>query len=342
MLDQALFAEYYPFNKINADFLSLLLEAMEFTERQRGEILFDTGQEHPDAVYLLQGQLLCEYPDSKQRVIKSSSLQSRYPVGDLNLQKRFRASVASPTARLMQVDSTLIDHFMVWNGVYENAPADSPLKGHRDYHWVLGLLNSQVVRLLPRGHVHELFSALESVPVRAGEEIIAEGDSGDFCYVIAEGQASVFKCAADGEAQVADLGQGDLFGENALVSQEPRSASVRMATDGLLMRLDGRQFAALLKSHVVRWLNPNDVAEQLASGAELIDVRLPGELDSLACLNIPLEEIREQADQLPRDKPLITCCDDGQRSASAAYILATLGFDVYALQGGVRGLLRLL
>ncbi len=342
MLDRALFAEYYPFNKINGDFLPLLLEDMVFTELERDQVLFDSGEVRPEAFYLLQGQLLCEYPDGREKKIKSSSLQSRYPVGDLNLQKRFRASVVSPNARFMHMDSTLIDHFMVWNGVYEAAPPDSPLKTHRDYRWVLGLLKNQVVRLLPRGHVHELFLALESLPVKAGEEIIAEGDPGDFCYVIAEGEASVFKCTANGEVQVADLTRGDLFGENALVSQEPRSASVRMASDGLLMRLDGRQFAALLKSHVVRWLNPNDVVQQLAAGAELIDVRPPGELDSLACLNVPLEEIREQAAHLPRDKPLITCCDDGQRSASAAYILATLGFDVYALQGGVRGLLRLL
>lgn len=342
MLDRAIFAEYYPFNKLNDEFIPLLLEAMQFSEYPRGTVLFDSNENQSQAYYVINGQLLCEYPDGRQRIIKSTSLQSRYPVGDLNLLKRFRASVASPQAKLMHMDSTLIDHFTVWNGVYETSPADSPLRGHKDYRWVLGLLDNTVVRMVPRGHVQELFESLEAVPVRAGEEIIAEGDPGDYCYVIAEGAASVFKCGADGEAQVADLAEGDLFGENALVSQEPRSASVRMSRDGLLMRLDGRRFAALLKSHVVRWLNPQDVVAMLSEGAQLIDVRPPGELDSLACLNIPLEQIREQAHRLPTTAPVITCCEDGQRSASAAYILATLGFDVYALQGGVRGLLRLL
>ncbi len=342
MLDETVFAEYYPFNKVNREFLPVLLEAMTFSEREQGHVLFEAQENQPVAFYLLQGQLLCEYPEGKQRTIKGGSLQSRYPVGDLNTQKRFQATVASPKARLMHMDSTLIDHFTVWNDVYDKAPEHSPLRGHHSYRWVLGLLNNSVVRMLPRGHVHDLFSNLEAVPVSAGEEVIAEGDAGDDCYVIARGQACVYRCGADGEAQVADLTEGDLFGENALVSQEPRNASVRMTTDGLLMRLDGRSFAALLKSHVVRWLNPEDVVQLLAEGAQLIDVRPPGELDSLDCLNIPLESIREHSQQLSRDTPLITCCADGQRSASAAYILATLGFDVYALQGGVSRLLRLL
>jgi CRP-like cAMP-binding protein len=340
MIDHDLFSEYYPFNKLDPVFVPLLLEQMEFCQLESGDVLFNAGDNPSLAYYLINGQLLCEYPDGRQRTIRSTSLQSRYPVGDLNPNKRFRASVSSPSASTMTIDSTLLDHFTVWNEVHENAPTDSPLRGHDDYRWVLGLLSNRVVKMLPRGHVHELFSGLSARPVKAGEEIIAEGDPGDACYVIAQGQATVFKCAADGESQVADLQAGDLFGENALVSNEPRSASVRMVSDGLLMQLDGQDFAALLKSHVVRWLNPQDVTEMLASGAELLDVRPPGELDSLDCLNIPLEKIREMADQIPKDRPVIACCDDGQRSASAAYILATLGHDVYALQGGVRGLLR--
>ena len=342
MIDQAQFTEYYPFNKVNPEFVPLLHSAMEYVECKRGDVLFDVDQQQPLAHYLLHGKLQCQYPDGRERIIKSTSLQSRYPVGDLNHHKRFRAMVASPTAHLMRMDATLIDHFTVWNEVHELAPADSPLRGHVDYRWVLGLLRSKVISQLPRGHVHELFASLDAVPVSAGQEVIAEGDAGDCCYVIVQGQAVVFKCDADGEAQVAELGCGDLFGENALVSQDPRNASVRMASDGLLMKLDGRRFSKLLKSHVVRWINPHDVADWLAQGAILVDVRLPGEQDSLDCLNIPLESIREQADRFPQDKPLILCCADGRRSASAAYILATLGHDVYALQGGVRALLRAL
>ena len=77
---------------------------------------------------------------------------------------------------------------------------------------------------------------------KPGEEVISEGDPGDFCYIIAEGVADVYQVVAEGEKKVAILDKGTLFGESALVSSEPRNASVRMQTDGLLMRLAGATF----------------------------------------------------------------------------------------------------
>ena len=72
---------------------------------------------------------------------------------------------------------------------------------------------------------------------------------------------------------------------------------------------------------------------------ELIDVREAFEYE-IARINgaklIPLGEIAERVDELPRERPIIVHCHSGQRSAQAVRLLQQRGFDkVYNLEGGI-------
>lgn len=84
-----------------------------------------------------------------------------------------------------------------------------------------------------------------SVPreFEAGETIIAEGDTGLGLLVITEGTAEVFKGHGEDRVQLATLGRGDVVGEQSLIDDEPRSASViaREATSCLLITRTGFQ-----------------------------------------------------------------------------------------------------
>jgi CRP-like cAMP-binding protein len=75
-----------------------------------------------------------------------------------------------------------------------------------------------------------LISLLKLRRIRAGEAIIREKEAGDAMYFVARGEVRVSKMsAADGapkEIRIARLGPGSLFGEMALLSSEPRGASV--------------------------------------------------------------------------------------------------------------------
>ena len=59
-----------------------------------------------------------------------------------------------------------------------------------------------------------------------GEEIITEGEAGDEAYVITEGTCRVYKDSQDGRDVLVDLGPGDVFGETAILTDQPRSASI--------------------------------------------------------------------------------------------------------------------
>lgn len=85
--------------------------------------------------------------------------------------------------------------------------------------------------------------------VGAGERVITEGDAPDGMYIVASGAVRiVHRPGARDEVELARLGPGDVFGEMALLLEEPRAASVVTQTPCVLLRLDRDGFAELLAS----------------------------------------------------------------------------------------------
>jgi rhodanese-related sulfurtransferase len=74
-------------------------------------------------------------------------------------------------------------------------------------------------------------------------------------------------------------------------------------------------------------------AELIAQGAQIIDVRSVGEYQGgniKGSVNIPLDQLSKQLSKIKKDKPVITCCASGMRSASAKTILQANGYtEVY-------------
>ncbi|MGE0709190.1 MAG: cyclic nucleotide-binding domain-containing protein [Planctomycetota bacterium] len=83
---------------------------------------------------------------------------------------------------------------------------------------------------------------------RADEVLIRQGDEGDTFFVLVSGRARVIVEDATGEERVvARLGPDDAFGEAALLTHEPRSATVWIERDALLLTLERETFAAFLR-----------------------------------------------------------------------------------------------
>jgi len=79
-----------------------------------------------------------------------------------------------------------------------------------------------------------------------GQVIFREGDHGEWLYVVREGEVEVLKGDAAGqETPVRRLGPGECFGEIALVSDRPRSATVRAVSATNVLAVDREAFQAL-------------------------------------------------------------------------------------------------
>jgi small-conductance mechanosensitive channel/CRP-like cAMP-binding protein len=81
-----------------------------------------------------------------------------------------------------------------------------------------------------------------------GELVVREGAEGDSLFLVLNGQVSVLKQVEDGRVlPVADLGEGQVFGEMTLFLNAPRSASVRASQECQLLRVDRGSISALLE-----------------------------------------------------------------------------------------------
>ena len=136
---------------------------------------------------------------------------------------------------------------------------------------------------------------------------------------------------------LAALTTGNFFGEDALISDAPRNATVTMTSDGVLMMLGKDDFRSLLQDSVIRHLKEEDVEKMEEDGDHaivLIDVRLPMEFKhdrTSGARNIPLNELRRQIRSLAQDFVYVLCCDGGRRSELGAYLLTEAGLNAYVL-----------
>jgi len=75
-----------------------------------------------------------------------------------------------------------------------------------------------------------------------GEIIIRQGEIGKHMYVIQTGKVEIFLLKDGQELKLAELGQGEIFGEMSIFENEVRSASVRALTKARLLTVDKKNF----------------------------------------------------------------------------------------------------
>ena len=95
-----------------------------------------------------------------------------------------------------------------------------------------------------------LAKRFKSVQIPAGERIVGEGEPGREMFIIAAGKVEIYRENKSGQPAVLGVSEaGNYFGEVALLTGEPRNASVRALTAALLLRLDKTDVDALLGQH---------------------------------------------------------------------------------------------
>jgi len=96
----------------------------------------------------------------------------------------------------------------------------------------------------------KLISRFQLMVAEEGKEIVKEGDPGDALFIIKSGVVEVITHSARGEKVVlATLTEGDFFGEIALITGAPRTATVRALKETRLMKLGKGEFEEIASFH---------------------------------------------------------------------------------------------
>ncbi len=301
-----------------------------------GQIVFSRGEPARTIPYLLSGEVEI-FDGLDSRVVRAETPEARQPLA----QGARRATTATcvKAAQVLMVDREQLDLVLTWaqtGGVEVVEFSSKSAEGDEQNDWMTALLQNQAFHLIPPGNIAQLFSCMQAAYYEAGKTIIRQGNPGDAYFIITAGRVQVVREEPDGinETEVSQLSVGRGFGEEALVSGQPRNATVRALTDTQLMRVTAGDFARLLKAPLMREIS----LEEIAAGTQLIDVRLPDEYGAghlPDAINLPLSRIRDLAVELDPTRICAVYCDSGRRSASATYLLCERGFDARLISGGV-------
>ena len=321
-----------PFTKFEA-----LCAQIKLEDAEDGQYLFRCGDERNELVYLVDGSVTLKTDLLKIETIKSDSPSARFALAHQIPRKV--CAVANGRIRFLRLNADMMksaqevpyeeaESFMVVDDVESNDD------------WMTTLLKSPVFRALPPANLQKILMGMQEVFVNAGEIIVSQGEAGDFFYIIKKGQCLVSRKPAPNakEIKLAQLSDQDTFGEDALISGEPRNVSITALTDVSLLRLGREQFITLIKLPTLKYISYQEAQDLVAKGADLIDVREPDQYKPRHLpfsINLPFFSLRMQLKTLNRQHPIVVVCQNGKISETAAFILMRHKYNALILRGGV-------
>lgn len=345
-IDKSLLQTFVPVNALSGDHLDRLLDQQEVVHYEAGDVIFSEGESDNYTIYLLKGTVKLENAHHT-REVSAGGMESWHPLD--HVQPRQTTATALSPVSVVRFNSSGLDSILAWDqsAGYVILDINSNAAYQDDRHWMIRLLRSRLFYTIPPGNILEIFRRLKPLRFRAGDAVINQGDEGDCCYIIKQGLCEVLVRAegASDAMPVALLEQGQWFGEDALLSGKPRNASIVMATDGELMRLDRKDFDELLREPVVTTITSEEAITKAGQGAYWLDVRTPDEYEQrhlVGSINMPLNVLRLKSRLLDTSRPYVVYCDTGRRSSSAAFLLKNAGLDVQVLEQGLNANLQAL
>ena len=174
-----------------------------------------------------------------------------------------------------------------------------------------------------------------------GEHIVNQGDQGDFYYIIKSGRVAVIKISKEmKEILLAELAEGAAFGEEALIRDLPRNATIRALEKTTVLALSKKDFDKVMAGTFVKNIFPEDIVDIYENNDKIVilDARIPPEFEDehiKGAINIPIEWLRDQYCNLDQDKVYYTYCANDSRGMVAAFLLNINGFEAQTIRGGL-------
>jgi CRP-like cAMP-binding protein len=334
-----LLKRFSPLDGLKRDNLAALARKVQLRELSPGQALFKEGDTEKRTFYVASGILELVDQGKVVETIEGGTDPAKNPVAPI-FPRRVSAR-ARDRVKFISIDSDLLDVMLTWDqtGTYEVSELQGEAEDTGD-DWMTMLLQTKAFHKIPPANIQAIFMRMQQINYKSGDVILKQGAEGDYFYVLTRGAAVVTRetpLSKEG-IKLAELRVGDTFGEEALISDAKRNATVTMSSDGAVMRLGKDDFKKLLNEPMLDWVNKDEAAEIVKNGGQWLDVRLPSEFDNHhmdGAVNIPLYFIRLKINTLDLKKTYVVCCDTGRRSSAGAYILNERGYEAYVLRDGI-------
>ncbi len=328
---------FEPLDTLTADNLNEIAQKLTVLDIRKGDNIFIQGNSINDHFFLLEGAVEINIGSQGSRQVQAGSDEAKLAL--VHIIPRNCNVTARTRVKIICIDSDLLDMMLTWNQA-SSFQVEELVNDDDD--WMTRLLSSEVFRRIPPANIQAVFTSLEDIEVKPGDAIVRQNEPGDYFYIIKSGRCMVTRRmpGSDKEIKLAELNAGRSFGEEALISDAPRNATVVMLTRGVLSRLSKTQFLELMNAPMQNLTGFTAAKNEIEKGeAKWLDVRLPAEYNSAhikGSQHLPLIFLRMKMKELDKSQHYIVYCDTGRRSSSASFILGENGFSVSILENGLK------
>ena len=301
--------------------------------------LFKKNDTATNLIYLIDGSITLQSSELKIETIQSGTESSRFALAH-QIPRKIDA-LTNTSVRFLRLNTGIIDTLPPNSFEKDNIymVIDEP-EDENDGDWMTTLLKSPIFRALPPANLQKIIMGLEEVSFEKGEIIVKQGDAGDFYYIIKKGHCLLSRrpSANAKEIKLAQLRTQDTFGEDSLISNEPRNVSITALTNIRLLRLSKEKFNSLIKEPSLKYTPHSEIADKMDNGAILLDVRAPDEYKKHHLpnsINAPFFSLRMQLKTFDKRKEILVVCENGKTSEAATFLLLRHKFNATIVEGGM-------
>lgn len=323
-----------------------VLLAGEFLRLDHGETVFaaDTQDEHVH--FLVDGSVSVVVGGQEVAYVSAHEEASRCPLDDPGMRRTATVVVGSP-AMVFRVPHEVLSRETDLAERASPAPPRAVMEAEADdpANWFMVTLRQGLFANLPVATIERVLDCAVAFDVSAGEVIVEQGRVADAFYLVKRGTARVDHqpTGASTALYLTDIGPGDGFGEEALVSNRARNATVTMTSDGTLLKLKREHFETLIRDPLLHDMSLPEAEQAVAEGAVWIDARSPADFSGGAmpeAISMPLSLVRVQWETLARERRYVVYSHDARTSAVAAFLLCARGLDAHYVDDEVQPLLN--
>lgn len=338
-IDRKILKMLEPLNRLNPILLDELAAKSIIDEIPAGQIICRHGEKDSRQIYLLSGQIEIAVPgETKTKVIKSKSAL-KTPIAEGS--PRTVTLKAKTASTLLYIDADLLELLLSDEPQLTSTYEVTEISADDSDDWMLTFLQSPAFLQLPTENIQKLLMHMEEIPAKKDQIVIKQGDKDDNYYIIKSGSCNVHRQPYKDSASVllAVLPTGSGFGEEALISNGSRNATITMRENGTLMRLKKNDFLTLLINPLITYYEDSETKKKLDEGCLVIDVRSEQQAKETpveGSVNIPLSMLRMEFDNLNAEREYLLVCNDGSQSAAAAFLMIQAGLlKCSVLKGGL-------
>ncbi len=329
---------YCYFSSLSEAALRALAEKLRAVRLPSGSEIIHEGDLGDSFYFINTGEVevLKKTPKGKEALI--SILGNGEVFGEMALltcSPRFATVIAKTDVVLYRLDRTDFEQIVLMDS------AVSAVLKKKAYSYVQydKIKTLEPFALLQPDQVAILLDRLKERKYAPGENIITQGEEGDVYYIVKSGRVTVLKKMFTEEYEnVAVFDVGDGFGEEALLTDSRRSATVQAVDETVVWTISRDDFDHVLKSSFLEEISPQDVPYRKIGKYALLDVRTRvefGEERIPGAVNIPLDELRQKYSSLDKTRKYYVYCLAGVRSSVAAFLLNMNGFKAKSIRGGL-------